>query len=281
MSRYAWAPSHAALLPGGPLAVSTLGSGSPVLLLHGLGSSHRYWGAVYDVLGHGARLVAPDLLGFGSSPKPATGYSVDAHIDTLVATLDWLGIDEPVLIGAHSVGSVVALALADRHPERVGGIVAASPPFYPDATSAREHIGRSGWLERQLAEGRPGAQRVCAFMCRHHRLVGTAARLTHRRLPIAVMADGMQHSWASYSETFDSFIAAAPSDPWLADLRVPIRLVAGEHDRVLDHRHLQTLGRRHDHVSLLSVAGAGHNLPLSQPGIVLAEMTAMRLTVRT
>jgi len=276
VKRYSWAAS-AGELRMGPLAVSTLGRGRPVLLLHGLGGSHRYWGASYDALGEGARLVAPDLLGFGSSPRPASGYTADAHVDALVATLDWLGIDEPVLIGAHSIGSLVALALAARHPERVSGIVAAGPPFYPDPATARRFIGMCGWLNRQLAEGRPGAERACHLMCRHHRLVGTVARLTKRRTPLALLLDGMQHSWASYSETFASFIATAPSDAWLDAVRVPVCVLAGRDDPVLDHRHLEALARRHDHVALLSVAGADHDLPLTRPELVLREIRAAQL----
>ena len=263
----------------GPLAVSTLGRGRPVLLLHGLGASHRYWGASYDVLSYGGRVVTPDLLGFGSSPRPATGYTADAHVDALEATLDWLGIVEPVLIGAHSVGSLVALAFAARHPERVSGIVAAGPPFYPDPATARRSIGNSGWLQRKLAEGRPAAQRVCHFMCRHQRLVGPAARLTSHRMPLGVLADGMQHSWASYSETFASFIAAAPSDAWLSQIRAPVRLLAGRNDPVLAQRHLEALARAHDHVSLLPVAGADHDLPLTRPELVLRELCAARQEV--
>lgn len=136
MSRYRWA-APAGEVHLGPLAVRTLGHGRPVLLLHGLGGSQRYWGADYDVLGSQGALVVPDLLGFGSSPKPSTGYTADAHVDALVATLDWLGVHDRVTVVAHSVGSLVALALAVRHPDRVDGIIAISPPVYADRASAR------------------------------------------------------------------------------------------------------------------------------------------------
>jgi len=53
-------------------------------------------------------------------------------------------------------------------------------------------------------------------MCHHPGLAGPVARLTSSRMPLGVLADGMQHSWTSYSETFASFIAAAPSDAWLS-----------------------------------------------------------------
>lgn len=280
MSRYRWA-APAGEVRSGPLAVRSLGRGSPVLLLHGLGGSKRYWGADYDRLAQHGLLVVPDLLGFGSSPKPPTGYTADAHVDALVATLDWLGIGEPVVVGAHSVGGLVALALAARHPARVAGIVAAGPPIYADTASARRRIGQLGWLERQLAEGRPAAERVCRFVCEHRRLMAIVTRLARPRLPGAVAADGMQHTWASYSETFAAFILAAPGDTWTAASRVPVRLLAGQHDRVLDHGHLDSLARRHAHVTLVEVPGADHDLPLARTAIVLDELAAMRAAVST
>lgn len=280
MSRYGWA-APAGNLQLGPLAVRTLGEGNPVLLLHGLGGSNRYWSADYDALGQRGRLVVPDLLGFGSSPKPATGYTADAHVAALVATLDWLGIDEPVLVGAHSVGGLVALALAARHPARVAGIVAAGPPLYPDPATARRRISRLGWLERQLAEGRPAAQRVCRFTCQHRQLMAAVARLARPRLPKAVAADGVQHTWASYSETFASFILAAPGDAWIAAARAPVRLLAGQRDRVLDPEHLDTVARRHAHVTLVEIPGADHDLPLARPGTVLDALGALHSAAPT
>lgn len=280
MSRYRWdAPGGE--LRFGPLAVRTLGVGRPVLLLHGLGGSHRYWGAAYDELGQNSRLVAPDMLGFGSSPKPAAGYTVGDHLDALVATFDWLGIDEPVVVGAHSIGTLLALALAARHPERVAGIVAVGPPIYPDPDTARRCIAQIGWLETQLAYGRPAAERTCRFTYRYRRLSTIVARLVRRRLPTAVVTDGLKHTWASYSQTFASFILAAPGDSWIAATRTPIRLVAGQQDRVLDHQHLESVVRLHDHVSLEVVAGADHDLPLAQPDIVLRELRAICLRART
>ena len=63
-----------------PLAARVIGAGTPIVLLHGLGASGDYWGSVYDRLGDGHRLVVPDLLGFGASPRPSAGYGPDEHV---------------------------------------------------------------------------------------------------------------------------------------------------------------------------------------------------------
>ena len=108
-----------------------------------------------------------------------------------------------------------------------------------------------------------------------------AVRLARPRLPTAVAADGVQHTWASYSETFATFILAAPGDAWTAATHVPVRLLSGERDRVLDHEHLDSLARRHANVTLVEVPGADHDLPLARPWTVLDELGAMRSVVST
>lgn len=110
-----------------PSAACFLKRGSPVLLLYGLGRSHRCSGDDYARFGEHHRAVARDRLGFRSPPKPAGGYTAGADVDALVAVLDWFGIDEPVLVGAHSVGSLVALARPDTAASEVRALQVAAP----------------------------------------------------------------------------------------------------------------------------------------------------------
>ena len=64
------------------LAFKTYGkAGQRILLLHGILGSHRYWSSVADRLAVNHFLVAPDLLGFGESPKPYLKYTVQDHLE--------------------------------------------------------------------------------------------------------------------------------------------------------------------------------------------------------
>lgn len=170
-------------------------TGTPVLLLHGLVASGLYWGGAYDVLAERHRLVVPDLLGFGRSPRPGTGYGPDDHARAVVACLDDLGIVDPVTIGAHSLGSLVALRLAVTYPQRVAGIVAFGPPLYHDTTSARDHVTATSPMARLFALPGPLAERLCTWMCAHRHAGAKFALLSHPGLPPAVAADTVQHSW--------------------------------------------------------------------------------------
>ncbi len=96
------------------------GTGTPIVLLHGNPSSSHSWRHVRPHLGDG-RLLAPDLIGMGRSPKPDLAYSFADHADHLEAWFDHLGLDDVVLVG-HDWGGALAFDFAARHPGRVRGL---------------------------------------------------------------------------------------------------------------------------------------------------------------
>ncbi|MDD2179294.1 alpha/beta fold hydrolase [Acidovorax sp. D2M1] len=103
-----------------------VGSGDPVLLIHGSGpgvSAWANWRLVMPALSERARVIAPDMVGFGFSERPAGfHYGMDAWVRQAVGLLDALGIERADLVG-NSFGGGLALALAIRHPERVRRLV--------------------------------------------------------------------------------------------------------------------------------------------------------------
>ncbi|HEX7311708.1 MAG TPA: alpha/beta fold hydrolase [Gaiellaceae bacterium] len=97
------------------------GSGPAVALVHGLGGAASNWTLVAPALARRCRVLVPELPGHGgSSPLPAPMETLDPFADRLVAVLD----DPAVLVG-HSLGAVVALRAAARHPDAVRGLVLA------------------------------------------------------------------------------------------------------------------------------------------------------------
>ena len=98
------------------------GDGTPFLLVHGLASNLQMWAAVAERLAAcGHAVAAVDLRGHGRSDKPDAGYDIATITGDLVAVVDALGPERPVVAG-QSWGANVALELAWRHPERVRGV---------------------------------------------------------------------------------------------------------------------------------------------------------------
>lgn len=102
------------------------GDGAPVLLIHGSGpgvSAWANWRLVMPTLARQARVIAPDMVGFGYTERPeGFDYNMDAWVRQAVGLLDALGIERTDLVG-NSFGGGLSLALAIRHPERVRRLV--------------------------------------------------------------------------------------------------------------------------------------------------------------
>lgn len=128
-----------------PLAHDRLGSGPPLVLLHGLGGERHVWEPVLERLAAERELVVPDLPGFGASPALRTGNG--AHTPAALAAavaglLDALGLERPAVAG-NSLGGWVGLELAVQG--RASAVAAICP---------------AGFWRRPLEPGRDTARRL-------------------------------------------------------------------------------------------------------------------------
>ena len=118
------ATRRVAVAPGVSLHVVTWEGGDrvPFLLVHGLASNCRTWEGVAGRLAElGHAVAAVDLRGHGQSDQPDSGYDFATLCDDLVAVLDAVGLDRPVVAG-QSTGGNIAVDLASRSPDRLAGI---------------------------------------------------------------------------------------------------------------------------------------------------------------
>jgi pimeloyl-ACP methyl ester carboxylesterase len=107
---------------GRPTRVAQVGTGAPIVLLHGWGGRIESWGAVPAILGRRFRVVAVDLPGFGETPlgdRPWGNADYAAFVAALLRRLD----PGPVTLVGHSHGGRIALALAAREPALVSKLI--------------------------------------------------------------------------------------------------------------------------------------------------------------
>lgn len=109
-----------------------VGSGPPVVLLHGIGRTGQIWEVVVKELqAQPCRIMAFDLLGFGESPRPEWPmYNVDDHAGAVIASLERLRLGQPVVLVGHSMGCLVAVQVARRRPDLVKHLVLYEMPLY-------------------------------------------------------------------------------------------------------------------------------------------------------
>ena len=102
------------------------GKGDPVVLIHGSGpgvTSYANWRLVLPALAESFRVIAPDMVGFGFSERPANiEYGVQTWADQVVGLMDTLELPKAHLVG-NSFGGAIALRIATQHPDRVGKLV--------------------------------------------------------------------------------------------------------------------------------------------------------------
>src|SRR5271156_3601729 len=112
------------------------GSGRPLVLLAGLGNTAHVFDDFAPKLTPGYHVYGITRRGYGSSSAPPSGYSADRRGDDVLAVLDALKINRPVLVG-HSIAGDELSSIATRHPERVAGLI------YIDAGYSNSFYDRS------------------------------------------------------------------------------------------------------------------------------------------
>jgi pimeloyl-ACP methyl ester carboxylesterase len=97
-------------------------TGSPVILIHGLGASADIWMHNIEALARRHRVYAPDVVGFGKTDKPDTEYSAALFPTFINDFMRTLNIEKPTLVG-NSLGGGIALQYALLYPEKVDKLV--------------------------------------------------------------------------------------------------------------------------------------------------------------
>ena len=113
-------------IAGASLHWTELGSGRPLVLLHGLSDSHRTWRRVARQLSKSHRVLMVDLAGHGLSGRPDAPYDLDWHAEVVGRWIDSLGLDDIDLVG-HSFGGGVAQYLLLSHNDRVRRLGLVAP----------------------------------------------------------------------------------------------------------------------------------------------------------
>jgi pimeloyl-ACP methyl ester carboxylesterase len=121
----------------GSIALVDVGSGFPVLSIHGTGGGFDQGLALADgLLDAGYRVIAPSRFGYLGAPIPERTDAL-AQADAFAELLDQLAVDRAIVMGA-SAGAITALAFAERYPERTAALLLMVPAYYPPEQAAPE-----------------------------------------------------------------------------------------------------------------------------------------------
>ena len=119
-------------------------TGPTVVLVHGGAADHTDWAANIPSLATSYQVYAPDLIGFGRSPRGPGAYTVERLSGFLCDFMDALGVREAFLVG-HSLGARACIEVARRTPSRVAGLVLTAPMGFGRLTLLGMALGTAGW----------------------------------------------------------------------------------------------------------------------------------------
>ncbi|KAK8963507.1 hypothetical protein KSP40_PGU004955 [Platanthera guangdongensis] len=164
------------------------GTEEDVVFIHGFISSSSFWtetvfGEFSEAARSRYRFLAVDLLGFGRSPKPEESlYTIREHLEMIERSINQHGVRRRFHIVAHSLGSVLALALAASHPDSVLSLTLLAPPYFParegeegELAVMRRVAPRKVWPPMAFAASMACwyehvSRTICLLICRQHRL---------------------------------------------------------------------------------------------------------------
>jgi 3-oxoadipate enol-lactonase len=241
------------------LAYMRIGSGTPLILLHGYPLDHSIWEPLVPLLKDDFDIIMPDLRGFGESSlleAPATPYQISDMAEEIAQMLDELKLKKVVMAG-HSMGGYVALAFSLVYPKRLLGLVLVASQAAAD--NVERKAGRYVLAERvetngvgEVADGMP------ALLTADVNLQASLKELILKQSPAGVA--GALRAMAERPK----------ANSLLVGFKQPLRIIHGADDKIMPiERAREMLYMNNGELSIIE--GAGH-MPMMESAQRTAEV---------
>lgn len=239
------------------------GSGSPLVLLHGIGHRWQAWEPVLDELARHHEVIAVDLPGFGDSPSSPLPYTMPNAVESVAEVFSWLGLTRPHVAG-NSLGGALGLELASA------GLVRSVTALSPAGFCGPRERTWAVWVLRQIRNGgrTPVKLRTAAMNVTVLRVL-LGSPLFGR--PWRVPAQAMLGDLASMvrSEAFDQVAVAGREYVYGSpEPEVPVTIAWGTRDRILRPSQARKAAEVLPNATYVRLPRCGHVPMYDDPSLV-------------
>lgn len=241
---------------------------TPIMLLHGFGTSIGHWRHNLEVLGQHHTVYALDMLGFGASRKVLVEYNIDLWVEQVYEFWQTF-IQQPMVLVGNSIGSLVCVAAAAAHPEMVKGIAMIN---LPDLSLEEE--ATPPWLRPVVSTikslvASPVVLKSLFYVVRRPPIVRKWAGLAYTN-PAAISAElveilALPAQDRGAAATFSALFKAMTSSKFgprvkdiLPTLNMPMLLMWGRNDRMIPPHLARQFTALNSNLELVELDNAGH-----------------------
>jgi len=252
-------------------ACDDMGSGLPLVLIHGFPMDRTLWRHQRDALRTLTRVMTVDLPGFGETPLPETPWTIASVADDLRAFLaqrDAL----PAIVGGLSMGGYIALAFADRHPADLRGLLLVDTKSQSDDAAGK--VARDEMITRVRTQGTSAMVDIM-----FPKLVGSST-ITHHPEPAEQIRQMMLR--VAPESAVAALGAMRDREDYTASLgriSVPTMVIVGSEDAVTPVALAECMSGQISGSDLRVISNAGHVSPMEQPLAVSAAIKEFRARV--
>ena len=245
----------------GHLTYLRQGSGTPLVLIHGVGLRAEAWAAMMPLLAERYTVYALDMPGHGDSPLNGA-QTLD---DFVVRVVEFItSLDGPVAIAGHSMGAMIALRIAERHAELITAFAALNPIYKRSDAAAKAVQSRAAALEvtnqpdptatlqRWFGAAPQGEQELARDAC------GDWLRVVDRL--------GYQSAYRVFAQE------DGPSETALSNFSMPALFMTGQHDANSTGEMSKKMAGIAPGGTAIVVQDAAHMMPMTHPNTVAEAM---------
>jgi pimeloyl-ACP methyl ester carboxylesterase len=238
-----------------------IGSGRPLLLLHGFFGEKTCWLPLIELLQSQFRCISLDMLGFGESSKPQIQYDVAVEVAFVRQVVEQLNI-EPCCIIGHSFGGWVASAYALKYPNSVSSLVLAAPAGIRDDSfcgqydALRPLLWKTPAVDWALQLAKPFA-RLARKSDKLQEISGWRRELMSQPVARSFLMSRMRPEDAV--DTVEKEIHK---------LQIPTLVIAADSDETIPLWHSETYANEIPGAELAIIPNAAHGLPQTQAQVM-------------